>query len=164
MGILEHMKKVFHLNNQLLVYLVLVTGILASTILIVGTAVRTITSEKPLLALSIGNSPILVELARTNLERQKGLSGRNKLPEGRGMLFIHDRDDIYGYWMPDMHFALDILWIASDMRVVHIEEDVRPESYPALFTSPVPARYVLELPSGFVEKHSLTVGNLLHLR
>jgi uncharacterized membrane protein (UPF0127 family) len=99
-----------------------------------------------------------IEIARSQESHVKGLSGRTSLAEGTGMLFWFTRDANYPFWMPDMHFAIDILWIDKDWQVVHIEEGVSPESYPATFTSPTLARYVLELPAGTVERIGAKIG------
>ncbi|HEX3472771.1 MAG TPA: DUF192 domain-containing protein, partial [Silvibacterium sp.] len=56
-------------------------------------------------------STVHVELARTEAERQFGLMERTSLPQGRGMLFIHDRPGQYPYWMYDCKIGLDIIWM-----------------------------------------------------
>lgn len=99
-----------------------------------------------------------VEIVSTPEAQAKGLSGRTTLPEGSGMLFWFSRDDFYPFWMPDMQFSIDILWMDKDWNVVHIEERVAPESYPQTFSSPVPARYVLELPAGTVQNIGIKTG------
>jgi uncharacterized membrane protein (UPF0127 family) len=111
----------------------------------------------------IGTVPIKIDVADSDEERQRGLSGRQILPEGTGMLFIMPTNGYPSVWMPDMHFALDILWIDDTLKVVHIEEDVRPESYPATFRPDVPARYFLEVPSGFVQKNNIALGDAVRL-
>ncbi len=107
----------------------------------------------------LAGQSIAVDLASTPQAQTKGLSGRSSLPEGTGMLFWFTRDDFYPFWMPDMHFSIDILWIDSNWTVVHIEEGVSPETYPATFASPTPARYVLELPAGYTSKIGAKTGD-----
>jgi hypothetical protein len=63
------------------------------------------------------------------------------------------------YWMKEMNFPIDIVWIDDNFRVVDIIYDARPESYPNLFTSPKSVKYVLELNSGEALKFSLKKRN-----
>src|SRR5690606_38855821 len=98
--------------------------------------------------LSIGDTAISLEIADSPNERARGLSGRTEFPIGTGMLFVFDQDDYYAFCMPDMHFAIDILWLDADYTVVHVERAVTPESYPTLFRPSSMARFVLELPAG----------------
>lgn len=110
--------------------------------------------------LVIGGSSIAVEVADTPEERRQGLSGRSELPWGSGLFFVFEEAGSHGIWMPDMQFAIDVLWLDERMQVVHIVEEMMPESYPKVFESPVPAQYVLEVPAGFVAAHKLTVGEV----
>ena len=108
-----------------------------------------------------GDTVIRAETADTEEERKLGLGGRNTLPDGKGMLFIFPEDDFHPFWMKGMNFSIDILWIDSEKTVRHIETGIRPESYPNSFASPVPVRYVLEIPAGAAEKHGVAVGDVL---
>lgn len=113
----------------------------------------------PRSSVAIGDMTIMVEIARTSTEQKKGLSGRLSLSEGEGMLFVFDHLDRYGFWMPDMHFAIDIIWIDSDGHIVDITHDVTPESYPAVFTSSTPAQYALEVPAGSALRYGWKIGD-----
>jgi uncharacterized membrane protein (UPF0127 family) len=99
-----------------------------------------------------------VTVADEPAEWRQGLSGTRSLADQTGMLFIFAESDIYGMWMKDMNYALDIIWIDEDFTVVHIEENITPDTYPATFASPVPARFVLEVPAFTVESFKLGVG------
>lgn len=106
--------------------------------------------------ITVSGSPIAVLIADTEKERTKGLSNRSSLPPKQGMLFIFDKDDRYGIWMKDMLFSIDIIWIDEEGNIVDIIEHATPESYPQVFAPEKPARYVLEVPSGFVEIRNIT--------
>jgi uncharacterized protein len=106
----------------------------------------------------IAGQEIKVELATTPAEKQQGLSGREKLAEGEGMLFVFDTTGKYGFWMKDMNFAIDMIWLGTQGEVVYIKKDARPESFPESFTPTAPAKYVLEVVAGFSEKHNLQIG------
>lgn len=105
------------------------------------------------------NVSVRVAAADTEPLRQRGLSGMTGLAPDQGMLFVFDKDGMYSFWMHEMLFSIDILWLAADGQVVHIEKDVSPQSYPASFTSDSPARYVLELPAGFSDQHRIIIGS-----
>lgn len=119
-------------------------------------------SEHPLTIerqLHIGGVSLAVAVADTAHEREQGLSGTSPLANGEGMLFIFDSDGQHSFWMKDMRYAIDIIWLSRDMRVVYIEKSVSPDTFPSAFTPPTPARYVLEVPAGFSEAQGLQVGS-----
>lgn len=112
----------------------------------------------------IGNAAVTVELARTSEEVQRGLSGRMSLPESSGLLFIFGAPDRYRFWMPDMYFPIDIIWINGG-KVVDISADVSNEFDPLKpkFYSPrEPAQYVLEVNAGFAARHGIRIGDEVH--
>ena len=106
---------------------------------------------------------VCASVADTVQSRAQGLSGRAGLAEGEGMLFVFPQDGKYGFWMKDMRFSIDILWLAADGKIVYIAENVSPDSFPQSFESDVPARYVLELPAGYTALHSIAVGDGVRL-
>lgn len=98
---------------------------------------------------SIGGKTYSAEIARTESERAKGLSGRDGLASNKAMLFVFEADGYHGFWMKDMKFAIDIVWLDSNKKVVHIERNVPPHSVPRQsYWPPELARYVLELAAG----------------
>ncbi len=110
----------------------------------------------------ITEQSIKVDLALTNTEQEQGLSGRSALKENEGMLFIFPKSGNYPFWMKDMNFPIDIIWIDEYKKVVFIEKNVLPESYPEIYGPSVyeqDAKYVLEIVSGFSAKHNLQVGD-----
>ena len=98
-------------------------------------------------------------MALTDTKREQGLSARVVLAENNGMLFIFDRSGVYPFWMKDMNFPIDIIWLDENLKVVYIKKDARPESYPDVYGSEKKAKYVLEVSSGFSEKNNLKVGD-----
>jgi uncharacterized protein len=111
-------------------------------------------------------STVHVELATTNDEREYGLMGRKSLPEGRGMLFIHDQPAKYGYWMYHCFIGLDILWMDQGHHIVEMSANTPPckglaktcPSYGGHETS----IYVLELPVGSIKAHQLANGQVVN--
>ncbi len=114
--------------------------------------------------LEIGNKTISVEIAQTEAERTKGLSGRKNLSPDSGMLFIFDKPDFYQFWMKDMNFPLDIVWLDKNYQVVDLTENLLPSSYPATVTSLKLAQFVLEMASGSIEGLQIKVGDRLKLK
>ncbi len=103
----------------------------------------------------IGDAHIEIEFAMTAAAKAKGLGGRNPINASEGMLFVYDVPGYYSFWMKDMRFPIDILWLNSEMRVIDITENVSPDTFPQVFTSRLPAQYVLEVVAGFVEQNNI---------
>ena len=117
--------------------------------------------------LRIGELEIPVEIADTPLERSRGLSGRPYLDENRGMLFVFDQPGIHHFWMPEMHFSIDFVWIDAEKRIIGITENVPPladAAYPLWYAPPAPARYVLEVNAGFSRRHNIQIDDFVTLQ
>jgi hypothetical protein len=109
--------------------------------------------------IKIAGVVLKVDLALTSLTQEQGLSGRVGLKKDEGMLFVFDHVDKYPFWMKDMNFPIDIIWIGEDLKVVYIKKNASPKSYPETFVSGEDAKYVLEVMSSFSEKNNLKVGD-----
>jgi uncharacterized membrane protein (UPF0127 family) len=128
-------------------------------VLLLGLASTAPAGERTTLA--IGGTSVRVTVADTDRLREKGLSGHPGLAPDEGMLFVFDTDGMPGFWMKDMRFSIDILWLDRERRIVHIVREVAPETYPETYAPQVPSRYVIELPAGFVRKHNVRVGTIV---
>jgi len=111
----------------------------------------------------IAERTVFVEVADTPEKRNVGLSRHEELAPDEGMLFVFPEDGMYAFWMKDMRFSIDILWISREGVIVDMRQKVAPETYPAAFTPRKPARYVLELPSGWVERYTVALGDAVQL-
>lgn len=100
-------------------------------------------------SVSVGERSFSVEIADTSPTRAQGLSGRDGLCGECAMLFRFDAPGAYGFWMPDMRFAIDIAWI-RDGRIVHIERRVAPDFQGVLHPSSE-ATDVLETAAGALD-------------
>lgn len=118
------------------------------------------THEIPV-AFRVGESTITLERAETEYARQQGLSGREGLQTDTGMLFVFEEPGQYPFWMRDMRFSIDIVWLDEQFTVVHVENDVAPETYPELFAPTRDALYVLELPAGEAGMRNIEEGTTL---
>lgn len=119
--------------------------------------------EKTLIGphVNINGVNIKVELATTSTQVQKGLSGRLVLEKDSGMLFIFPKPHLYKFWMPDMHFPVDIIWI-NEGRVVDIDREISNIFDPALpifYTPSSPSQYVLEVNAGYSTAKNIEVGS-----
>lgn len=107
---------------------------------------------------------INLSLAKTPKEREIGLSTRNDLDNDNGMLFLFDTPDYYSFWMKDMKFPIDIIFI-NDNKIVTIYSNVPPPSSQLvqdnlpIYQPAEPANRVLELNSGVSEKYGLKNGD-----
>jgi len=132
-------------------------------ILLIGTALlSTLSSLAPNGAKFIkvflpDGTPITAELALDAASRARGVMFRDRMDEDQGMLFVFEREELSSFWMLNVRFPIDILWVDKDKRIVHIESDVPPcpkEPCPSYPTSK-PALYVLELKSGVAVAHKI---------
>lgn len=124
-------------------------------------------SQVPPLAtgtVTVGDVPVTVELAVAPAEQARGLGYRAGLEPGTGMLFVNDESSIRTFWMKGMRFCIDIVWIEGG-QVVGAAESVCPappgtaDAEQPRYRSPVPVRYVLEVPAGWLDANGLGVGS-----
>ena len=120
---------------------------------------------------------IFIEIASTSEKQEKGLSGKSKLMEfvkdqkirTEGLLFVFDKPQILNFWMKNMKFDLDIIWLDENLKIVHIEKNALASSYdkqnPANSTiysnGNNLAKYVLEINVGLSSKLNLKIGDSL---
>ena len=113
----------------------------------------------------IGNTVYVVDLALTPGERAQGLSGRPSLDTDRAMLFVYERDGPLWFWMPDMHFPLDMVWIRADCTVAGVTADVpnppldTPRDQLPRYPASEPVRFVLEINAGQAETQEIIPGS-----
>ena len=117
----------------------------------------------------VGDAAFPVELAVTVEEQVQGLSDREFLPPGTGMLFVYEREGRHSFWMRDMQFPLDIVWIGAGCTVVDVTLNAPPPEPGQTLGqlprySPVgPVRYVLEINAGEFDSQDLGLGDLVQL-
>ena len=109
-----------------------------------------------------------VEIADDSEKIERGLMFREMLPENHGMLFVFDEERKYQFWMMNMKFNIDIIWLDASGKVVHIVEDAKPcidAAHTSLctFNPDEPAKYVLEVNSGFVQKYGISENSVMSI-
>ena len=110
------------------------------------------------LGIGVPGGTIHAAIAATEAERERGLSGRQSLPKDSGMLFVFQSAGVYGFWMKDMNFPIDMVWIGADKKVSGVAPGVSTSSYPQIFYPQAPVLYVLELASGDAAKMQIAPG------
>jgi len=109
--------------------------------------------------LTLGEHKILIREVFSDEDKAKGLSGVPNIKSNEGMLFVFDEPDYHSFWMKDMLFPIDIIWFDENKKVVHIEKNVSPDTYPRGFTPGFPAQYVLETNAGISEEYNVNLGD-----
>ena len=129
-------------------------------------ATPTVETEPPIgPVVTVGRVPFRVELAITSQERIQGLSGHPPIASDEGMLFVFEKAQKYSFWMKEMLFPLDMIWIDAECTVVHITRNAPPQApgqsladLPR-YVPPVPVPYILEINAGEAESVAVTVGS-----
>ncbi len=100
---------------------------------------------------------ITAQVASTSRQRQKGLMFTKHLDDSEGMLFVFEKEEPLAFWMKNTYIPLDMIFLDSRRTVVGVVEGAIPFD-----TSPRgigrPARYVIEVPAGFVSAHKISTG------
>jgi len=100
------------------------------------------------------------EIADTESKRRLGLMFREGLPENQGMLFVFEEEERQSFWMKNMKFPLDIIWISKDKLIVEIKSNVLPcrDSCESIVPQ-TKAKYVLEVNADFLERNRIEIGD-----
>lgn len=114
---------------------------------------------------TIGDQKISLIVADTQEEREQGLSGKESLGENEGMLFSFDRPGYYGFWMRDMQFPIDIVFLDGEEVVTVYENVPVPSEGEALsvYKPEAPADRVLELNANKVSELEIQKGDTISL-
>lgn len=114
--------------------------------------------------LTINTIPMTIEQALTPSEQQKGLSGRKFLAPNQGMLFNFPKEQLLYFWMINMKFPIDIIWLDKDCRILGAAQNQIPcldQQHCPIIPSNKPAKYALEVVSGFVAQNNLSINQAL---
>ena len=109
---------------------------------------------------------IMAETVRLEPDLMRGLMFQDSLAHDRGMLFVYKKADYLPFWMYQIKFPLDILWLDKDHRIVEMSEKT-----PACLSKSArecphygahqKAQFVLEVNAGIAEKNGLKLGDLV---
>jgi uncharacterized membrane protein (UPF0127 family) len=109
----------------------------------------------------IGDDHIKAEIAQSDQDKEQGLSGSSCIGVDQGMLFVFKESGKYDFWMKDMKFPIDIIWLNQSKQAVKVEPGVSPETYPKTFVNERPAMYVLELRAARAQQLNIVEGSQL---
>lgn len=119
---------------------------------------------KNFIFIKIKDTLLKTEVVRENKEMARGLSGRENIKSDEGMLFVFDKEDKHAFWMKDMKFSIDMIFLDKNKKIVYIKENAMPESFPETFGGEYDSFFVLEVVSGFANKNDLKVGDILEFQ
>jgi uncharacterized membrane protein (UPF0127 family) len=121
------------------------------------------TSSEPVLAtvgkITINNNSWNVEIVNNDTDRTTGLSNRTVLRNNKGMLFVFDKMSKQSFWMKDMLIPIDMIFLDNNWKIVLIESNLQPSTFPKTFGNDVLSQYVLEINALESEAYGLKVGD-----
>jgi len=121
------------------------------------------TSSEPVLSnnglIIINNNDWNVEIVNNDADRTMGLSNRTVLRNNKGMLFVFDKMSNQSFWMKDMLIPIDIIFFDNNWKIVLIESNLQPNTFPKTFGSGVLSQYVLEINALEAKAYDLKVGD-----
>ena len=106
----------------------------------------------------VGETPVKLKIASTEQEKRRGYMFSDGPKDDEGMLFVYPKEEILTFWMKNVTVPLDILFFDSSMNLVDYKsmlpyEEGKEEIY---YTSDVPAKFALELPTGWINRNLTT--------
>jgi uncharacterized protein len=115
----------------------------------------------------INDKTFKVFIAETPKDKQVGLSSRTSLPQDQGMVFLFDNPDYYSFWMKEMKFPIDIIFINND-RVVTVHKNAQPPASEdqdlPIYRPDQPADTVLEINAGLSDEYDIKPGDTLDIQ
>lgn len=107
---------------------------------------------------TMGGRSFKTEIADTAYLQEKGLSSRVSIAKDYAMMFVFSSPGNNKFWMKDMNFPIDIIWLDADKKIIFIEKNLQPTSYPHTFGPDNNSLYVIEVASGTADMLGLTVN------
>lgn len=156
MNTIKNLKRVFSRNSMLKLILIICFPLVSCA---EGRLpVREITIERDGQIIAV----VMAEIADTQETRERGLMFRQSLPDGEGMLFVFENDQILSFWMKNTYIPLSIAYITFDGRIVDIQNMFPHNIVPVVSSRSV--RYALEVPQNWFERAGVQVGDIIFKR
>jgi uncharacterized membrane protein (UPF0127 family) len=143
-------------KTKTVILFIITISVVATTLWYISTHVYSLYGDK-IETVKIGNSEFRSEVVSSDAKIQKGLGGRSGLYDSCAMLFKFPRAGTYSFWMKDMRFPLDIIWIL-DGKIVHIEKNIS-EKFSGTLSPQVDADSVLEINAGIADKIGIKISD-----
>lgn len=112
------------------------------------------------------NNCYTVEIASNPFQQAQGLMDRESLGEKEGMLFVYNQEGDRQFWMKNMNFPLDIIWLDNNQEIIDFKKNIPPcEKNPcSTYQIDKKAQYVLELPADSIKKNNIKIGDKLAIK
>ena len=113
--------------------------------------------------LRFGQQTYALNIVTSKVAQERGLGDRESIARDRGMLFVFDTAAVQCFWMKDMRFPIDIIWLNSAKKVTYVAANVAPDTYPQKFCGDASTKYVVELNAGEAMHAGIRVGQQVSL-
>lgn len=120
------------------------------------------TNSRPKTTATIDGHTFYVHVAKTEKDKEIGLSNTSSLPKDQGMLFVFDKPDYYAFWMRNMKFPIDIVYVANKKIVTIFPNVPSPKNANetlSIYKPHQPADTVLEINAGLANQYHFSVGD-----
>lgn len=115
--------------------------------------------------IQLANKTLVVEIAETNEQHQRGLMFRDKLSNNEGMLFIFKDEEPRFFWMKNTVIDLSIGYFDRNGTLIDIQEMKSgkgiPDSALPSYPSSKPAKFALEMRKGWFAENKIKIGSKL---
>lgn len=111
--------------------------------------------------LTIQGRQLNARISDTEQLRTIGLSGTPLLGSDEAMLFVFEKAGWYSFWMKDMLYPIDIIWLDQDKTIVTIKHNATPQSFPGQFSPIAKSQYVVETVAGFAKENDVQIGDVV---
>ncbi|NOJ30260.1 MAG: hypothetical protein DA328_08855 [Nitrososphaeraceae archaeon] len=112
--------------------------------------------------IKIDETPITVEIAKTQTEKQRWLMFRtDKLSYDQGLIMVYEKSDLYSLWLLNIQYNLDLLWFDENGKLAYFKKNVSPckttfDIQECTYKSTKPALYIMATTAGFIDNHNIT--------
>lgn len=112
----------------------------------------------------VGQTEIIASVADSPISRNQGLSGVASMEQNEGKIFIFENEGFHEFWMKDMNFPLDIIFINKEGSIVDIFENIDPDTYPNSYKPSFLSLKVIEVNGGWVSSNRIKVGDTVMIK
>lgn len=132
--------------------------------LFIALLIITFVMSKQTTKIIVNDKTLNVKIAKSEKDKQIGLSKTNKIAENQGMLFVFDDSDFHSFWMKNMKFPIDIIYIKGD-KVTTVIENAKPSTSSdenlEIFQPDEASDKVLEVNAGIAKKYNIKKGTII---
>jgi hypothetical protein len=128
--------------------------------------VNKVSNNDSRLSLKINNKNYYLDIARTDEEKNKGLAKFDSIKDNEGMIFIFEVPGRYSFYMKDMKFNIDIIFLDENHKIISLFKNVKftdyknPRDY-EIYQPDYNSKYVIELKAGEIENIGIKTGDTI---